>query len=93
VGVSGEYQPEFIQPVVHAPLDHHACGHCTPHICDIGVESLPLSGDRVSPVDRLDDLLGAKRDQHADDDDPHLADKLAPAVQRLGEVEMHQALR
>jgi hypothetical protein len=45
----------------------------------------------MPPVQRLDDLLGGQRDQHADDDDPHLANERAPAVQRFGEMEMHAA--
>jgi len=32
----------------------------------------------------LDQFLGAERDQHAHDDDRHLANELAPAVHRLG---------
>ncbi len=45
----------------------------------------------MPPVQRLDDLLGGQRDQHADDNDPDFARELAPAVQRLGKVEMHAA--
>ena len=45
--------------------------------------------DLLVPTPSLDDLLRPERDQHADDDDSHLAGELAPAVQRLGEVEMH----
>jgi len=43
----------------------------------------------VAPVDGFDHLFRAERDQHANDDDAHLTDELAPAVQRLGQVEMH----
>jgi hypothetical protein len=35
-------------------------------------------------VERLHHLLSAERDQHADDDDAHLAGELAPAVKRFG---------
>jgi hypothetical protein len=31
---------------------------------------------------RLEHLLGAKRNEHSKDDDAHLPDELAPAVQR-----------
>ena len=34
----------------------------------------------TAPVPILDQLLGAKRDQDADDDDPDFAGELAPAV-------------
>src|SRR5690348_3114268 len=43
----------------------------------------------MPPVQRLDDLLGGQRDEHADDDDSDLARELAPAVQRLWKMEMH----
>src|SRR5206468_12382439 len=42
-----------------------------------------------APVRRLDQLLGAERDQHADDDDPDLAGERAPAVERLWQMDMH----
>lgn len=38
----------------------------------------------------LHDLLGAERDEHADDDDADFAGKLAPAVQGLGYLDAHQ---
>ena len=34
-------------------------------------------------------MLRTKRDQHANDDDTDLARELAPAMQRLGQMEMH----
>src|SRR6185437_4025325 len=45
--------------------------------------------DLVAPLHALDQLFGAERDQHADDDNADLADELTPAVQRLGQVKMH----
>jgi hypothetical protein len=39
----------------------------------------------------LHQLPGAQSEQHADHDDPHLADKSAPAVEGLGKVQMHNA--
>jgi hypothetical protein len=42
-------------------------------------------------VNRLDDLLDAQRNEHANHDDPDLASEFAPPVQRLGNVEMHAA--
>src|SRR3954454_6293733 len=41
------------------------------------------------PMPTLDHLLGPKRDQHPNDDNPHLARELAPAVQRVWQVEVH----
>ncbi len=58
-------------------------------VVDLEVDARLGAADLVPPVKRLDHLLRAKRDQHADDDDPDLAKKLAPAVQRFGKVEMH----
>jgi hypothetical protein len=37
----------------------------------------------------LHELLGAKRNKHADHDNADLAYELAPAMKRLGKVEMH----
>lgn len=42
------------------------------------------------PLPPFDDLLGAKRDENANDNDPDLTDELAPAVQRLGQVNVHE---
>ena len=39
----------------------------------------------------LDELLRSKRDQDAEDDDADFAGELAPAVQRLGQMEVHAA--
>jgi len=39
----------------------------------------------------LHDLFEPERDQHAEHDDPDLAREFAPAVQRLGKMEMHAA--
>jgi hypothetical protein len=44
-------------------------------------------------VQVLDELLSSERNQHADDDDADLAGEFAPAVQRLGQMEMHQMPR
>lgn len=37
----------------------------------------------------LQQLLGPERNQHAEDDDSDFTDKLAPAVQRLRQMEVH----
>ena len=41
-------------------------------------------------VNRLDQLLSAERNQHAENDDPDLARELAPAVEGFGGGEPHQ---
>ena len=43
----------------------------------------------AAPTHQLDELFSAERNQHADNDDAYLAEKLAPAVQRFGKVEVH----
>ena len=45
----------------------------------------------MAPVPALDQLFGAERDQHADDDDPDLAEKFAPAMERLWQVNVHES--
>src|SRR5207302_500972 len=47
-------------------------------------ERLPHNPDLLMPLPGLDYLLRRERDQHANDDDPDLANERAPAVQRLG---------
>jgi hypothetical protein len=42
-------------------------------------------------MERLDRLLGAESDQHADHDDADFADKRTPTVQRLWYVDVHAA--
>lgn len=43
----------------------------------------------LAPVQRLDNLLRAKGNQYAENDNSHFAGKLAPPVQRLRHMEMH----
>ncbi len=43
----------------------------------------------LAPLNGLDDLLGTKRDQDAEHDDPDFTGELAPAVQRLRQVDVH----
>ena len=44
-------------------------------------------------MQRLRRLLGGQREQDAENDNPHLAKKGAPAVQRLEEMEVHAPLQ
>jgi hypothetical protein len=37
----------------------------------------------TAPAQRFNDLFGAEGNEHPDHDNPNLASKLAPAVQRL----------
>ncbi len=46
-------------------------------------------GDLVLPFYRLNRRFGAQRNQDAEHDDRHFTNELAPAVQRLRQVEMH----
>ena len=41
------------------------------------------------PIEFSHDLFRAECNEHADDNDPHLASERAPAVQRLGQVDVH----
>src|SRR5579872_5773624 len=43
----------------------------------------------VSPMERFDNLLRTNGDEHANNDYPHLTNKLSPAVQRLGQMYVH----
>ena len=49
----------------------------------------PCGGYFPLPRDSIDDGFKHKSNQHAYDDDPHLAGELAPSVQWFGQVEMH----
>src|SRR4051794_22518669 len=53
------------------------------------IHGLAEVADLAAPMSALDQLLGAERDQHADDDDPDLAGQGAPAVERLWQMDMH----
>jgi hypothetical protein len=43
------------------------------------------------PLPRVDHLLRAERDQHAEHDDGDFASELAPAAQRLWQMEVNSA--
>jgi hypothetical protein len=60
-------------------------------VVNLEIDALLGALNLVSPMQHFDDLLRAKRDQHAHDDDPDLAGELAPAMQRFGQVEMHRS--
>jgi len=45
----------------------------------------------LTVVQPFHDLSRPERNQNAEDDDPNFADELAPAVQWLGNIEMHAA--
>jgi hypothetical protein len=51
-------------------------------------QALSRLRDTCFPPPTLHHLLRAERDQHADDDNPHLAGERAPAVERFGEVDV-----
>jgi hypothetical protein len=53
------------------------------------VQGSPRVRDFVAPMQPLDCLLRPKSDEHADYDNSNFANKRAPAVQWLGNVEMH----
>src|SRR6185437_1594935 len=55
------------------------------------VQCRPRFADLIVPVDDLDELLERNRDEHAEDDDSDLARKLTPAVQRLRNMDVHDA--
>ena len=49
----------------------------------VGAQGLAAGSELLTPAPVLDGLLRGKSDQDAEHDDRDLADKLAPAVQRL----------
>jgi hypothetical protein len=82
---------EHIQPLLSAPIlspDAFPARSVIGKLASKGVTQL----FRICPVvNRLRNLLSAKRDQHTEDDDPHLADERAPTMKRLGKVKVHAA--
>jgi len=59
-------------------------GELDPH-CVFGATDL------LPPLPRVHQLLQSERDQHAEHDDPDLADELAPTVQRFRKMEVQAA--
>ena len=57
-----------------------------------GVDAQLLVGIHclVTPVKPFDSLFGRQCNQHAQNDDPDLAGELAPPVQRLWQVNVHE---
>src|SRR5215472_13435175 len=49
-------------------------------VAHFAAQRLALHLDFVAPMESFDDLLGAERQQHTDDHDADLAQKLRPAV-------------
>ena len=56
---------------------------------DLSIQRSPCVRNFIAPMQCFDSLLRTQRDQDAENDDPHLASELAPAVQRFGKVDMH----
>ena len=76
-----------------APPGAGARGHDVPIDAEVAAE-LMLDGlaevaNLAVPLPSLDQLLRAKRDQHAEYVDPNLTGERAPAVHRLGQTEAH----
>ena len=80
---------DVLQPPVHAILLHPPFGDSFQHVLCLATKRFALKLDIVLPLYVLDELLGAERNQHAEYNDPHLADECTPAVQRFGKVKMH----
>src|SRR5690348_7522709 len=76
-----------------APVDARLGPEPVPYDADVerrfGAHVLPRSLGHLSVVKRLHNRFRPKCDENGDDDDPHLARELAPAVERLGEVKVH----
>jgi hypothetical protein len=69
------------------------CPHILPSppiVRQLGPKRAAQLGDVFSLLNFLHDLLAPKRDQHAQDDHPDLAEKFAPAAQRLEQLEPHR---
>ena len=79
--------------LIHSPSD--ARSELDTFLCsgNIGFEFRPKVApsflNMAAPTHRLNELFGAKRNQHADDDDSDLARECAPAVQRLGQMDVN----
>src|SRR5207302_3567616 len=85
----GEDCRNFAEPLVHTRLLPPAGGGSRKVVGSLLSERLAGSFGLAPPMNGFDDLLRAERDEHAEHDDPNLAGELAPAVQRLGEMDVH----
>ena len=82
-------RPEFGNATINAGLREDTDLKRALVINHFLVKRLPFGVDYVLPMHRLDDLLGRKSNSHADYDNPDFAEELAPAVERLWQMEMH----
>ena len=55
---------------------------------ELAADAIIRFGRFLFAVRGFDQLLGAERDEHADHDDAHFADKRPPAMQRLWQMQI-----
>jgi len=75
---------EFGKPPRDTPLGSGAFLKFAKNAANLEVDGVAGLARNMPVVNRLHDLFDAKRNQHAQHDDPHLARELSPAVQRFG---------
>lgn len=85
---SGQFTLQAANSLPNATGDHNSQGRIPLIVPDLSMQVFAKRGRFPSPMKNFDDLLRTQRNQHADDDDPHLARERTPAVQRLRKVEM-----
>src|SRR4051794_34278670 len=87
--VSLDQNVDLIQPRIHTSLLGLPRANHIESVLRLGQQGAALRLHFMTPVQPLDALLRAKRDQYPDDDRPHFLGELGPAVPRLGFVDVH----
>ena len=77
------HRVEFRDPVLHTARLGVELGGVVDHPHEVGPQARFAGVDLVAPVQRLDQLFTAERDDDADHDDADLGQQLAPVVHRL----------